>query len=40
VIDACFRHPLTDSGLEMFLMDWEKAQASVEAGYSDPARRR
>jgi transaldolase len=40
VIDACFRHPLTDIGLEKFLKDWEKAQASVEAGSSDPARRR
>ncbi len=27
VIDALFRHPLTDSGLEKFLKDWEKAQA-------------
>jgi transaldolase len=40
VIDACFRHPLTDIGLEMFLKDWDTAQASVEAGSSDPARRR
>ena len=28
VIDQCFRHPLTDIGLEQFLADWEKAQAS------------
>jgi transaldolase len=26
VIDAMFRHPLTDIGLERFLKDWEKAQ--------------
>ncbi|MBI4475562.1 MAG: fructose-6-phosphate aldolase [Acidobacteria bacterium] len=26
VIDAMFRHPLTDIGLEKFLKDWEKAQ--------------
>jgi transaldolase len=26
VIDALFRHPLTDIGLENFLKDWEKAQ--------------
>jgi transaldolase len=26
VIDACFKHPLTDIGLEKFLKDWEKAQ--------------
>jgi transaldolase len=29
VIDACFKHPLTDIGLEKFLKDWEKAQAVV-----------
>jgi transaldolase len=29
VIEACFKHPLTDIGLEKFLKDWEKAQASV-----------
>jgi len=23
----CFKHPLTDIGLEKFLKDWEKAQA-------------
>ncbi len=28
VIDACFKHPLTDAGLEKFLKDWEKAQAT------------
>jgi transaldolase len=28
VVDACFKHPLTDIGLEKFLKDWEKAQAS------------
>ena len=28
VIEAMFRHPLTDLGLERFLKDWEKAQAS------------
>ena len=28
VIDQCFKHPLTDSGLERFLKDWEKAQAT------------
>ena len=27
VIQACFKHPLTDSGLEKFLKDWEKAQS-------------
>lgn len=27
VVEACFRHPLTDIGLEKFLKDWEKAQA-------------
>jgi transaldolase len=27
VIDALFKHPLTDIGLETFLKDWEKAQA-------------
>jgi transaldolase len=31
VIDALFKHPLTDIGLEKFLKDWEKAQ-SVKAG--------
>ena len=28
VIDHCFKHPLTDIGLEKFLKDWEKAQAT------------
>jgi len=28
VIDQCFKHPLTDLGLEKFLKDWEKAQAA------------
>ena len=27
VIDALFNHPLTSSGLEKFLKDWEKSQA-------------
>jgi transaldolase len=31
VIEAMFRHPLTDLGLERFLKDWEKAQASAAA---------
>jgi transaldolase len=29
VIDQCFKHPLTDIGLEKFLKDWEKAQATA-----------
>ena len=32
VIDALFKHPLTDIGLERFLKDWEKAQASRVTG--------
>jgi transaldolase len=28
VIEACFKHPLTDIGLEKFLKDWEKAHAA------------
>lgn len=28
VIEAMFRHPLTDLGLERFLKDWEQAQAA------------
>jgi transaldolase len=28
VVEAMFRHPLTDIGLERFLKDWEKAQAA------------
>jgi transaldolase len=27
VIEAMFKHPLTDIGLEKFRKDWEKAQA-------------
>jgi transaldolase len=27
VLEAMFKHPLTDIGLERFLKDWEKAQA-------------
>jgi transaldolase len=27
VIEHCFKHPLTDIGLERFLKDWEKAQS-------------
>jgi transaldolase len=29
VIEAMFKHPLTDIGLERFLKDWEKAQAAA-----------
>ena len=28
VIEQCFKHPLTDLGLEKFLKDWEKAQGA------------
>jgi transaldolase len=28
IIEAMFKHPLTDIGLEKFLTDWEKAQAA------------
>jgi transaldolase len=28
VIEQCFKHPLTDIGLEKFLKDWEKAQTT------------
>ena len=28
VIESCFKHPLTDIGLEKFLKDWEKAQGA------------
>lgn len=28
VIEQCFKHPLTDLGLERFLKDWENAQAA------------
>src|SRR5690606_33232694 len=31
VIEQCFKHPLTDLGLERFLKDWEKAQAAARA---------
>ncbi len=31
VIEAMFKHPLTDIGLERFLKDWEKAQAAFKA---------
>ena len=26
VLEACFKHPLTDKGIEKFLQDWEKAK--------------
>ena len=29
VIEQCFKHPLTDIGLEKFRKDWEKAQAAA-----------
>jgi len=28
VIESMFKHPLTDTGLEKFIKDWEKAQAA------------
>jgi transaldolase len=28
VVEAMFRHPLTDLGIERFLKDWQKAQAA------------
>jgi len=28
VVEQCFKHPLTDIGLEKFLKDWEKAQGA------------
>lgn len=31
VIDMMFNHPLTTSGLERFLKDWEKVQAALDA---------
>jgi transaldolase len=31
VLEACFKHPLTDIGLEKFLKDWQKAQAEQKA---------
>jgi transaldolase len=27
VVEACFKHPLTDIGLEKFMADWAKSQA-------------
>jgi len=29
ILDMMFKHPLTDRGLEQFLKDWEKGQASL-----------
>ena len=29
VLEACFKHPLTDIGLEKFLKDWQKSQEQV-----------
>ena len=37
VIEQMFHHPLTDSGLERFLKDWEKAQAAAPRVRSRPA---
>ena len=31
VIDSLFNHPLTNSGLEKFLKDWEKTHAAAKA---------
>jgi transaldolase len=31
VIEQCFKHPLTDIGLEKFLKDWEQAQVKAQA---------
>ncbi len=31
VIEACFKHPLTDIGLEKFLKDWQNAQTARTA---------
>jgi transaldolase len=31
VIEACFKHPLTDLGLEKFLTDWKKSQEARAA---------
>ncbi len=31
VIEQCFKHPLTDLGLEKFLKDWERSQAKAPA---------
>jgi len=30
VIEACFKHPLTDIGLEKFMADWAKSQAGTQ----------
>jgi transaldolase len=30
VIEQCFKHPLTDIGLEKFLKDWEKSQTAIK----------
>jgi transaldolase len=30
VIEACFKHPLTDIGLEKFMADWAKSQAGKQ----------
>jgi transaldolase len=31
VLEACFKHPLTDIGLAKFLQDWNKSQEQVKA---------
>ena len=31
ILEQLFKHPLTDSGLDKFLKDWEKAQAAAKA---------
>jgi transaldolase len=31
IIEQSFKHPLTDIGLEKFLKDWEKSQATAKA---------
>ena len=28
VLEQCFKHPLTDTGLQKFLEDWERARKS------------
>jgi transaldolase len=33
VIEQCFKHPLTDIGLERFLKDWEQAQQKNPAAH-------
>ena len=30
VFDALFKHPLTDKGVELFLEDWKKVEASTK----------